>query len=94
MLTIVATIKANPGKEAFVQAALEKLLPVTRKEAGCVQYDMHRNNDDPSHFLFFELWTTRELWQAHINAPHLVEFREATEGALAELTILEMTQVA
>ena len=51
-LTIVAHIHAVPGKEELVQSELEKLVPITRKEAGCLQYDLHRDNDDPTHFLF------------------------------------------
>ena len=93
MLTIVADIRAHPEKAGRVEAELQKLISVTRAEAGCVQYDLHRNDEDPAHFLFFEIWESRELWQAHMNAPHLAAFREATEGAVAELVIHEMTRI-
>ena len=36
-LTIVANIKAAPGKIDLVKAELEKLIPITRAEAGCIQ---------------------------------------------------------
>ena len=68
-LTIVANIQANPDKIDLVKAELEKLVPITRAENGCLQYDLHRDNEDPGHFLFYENWESRELWQTHMNAP-------------------------
>lgn len=90
-LTIVAHIHAKPDHIAQVQAELEKLIPTTRAEPGCLQYDLHRDNADPAHFMFYENWTSRALWQAHMNAPHLAAYMRATEGAVAEFTLHEMT---
>ena len=93
-LTIVAQITANPGFEATVRRELEKLVPLTREESGCIQYDLHLDNSNPNLFLFFEIWQTRELWQAHMNASHLDDFREGTAGAIADFVLNEMTQIA
>ncbi|MGI9297467.1 MAG: putative quinol monooxygenase [Gammaproteobacteria bacterium] len=93
MLTIIANIYAKPGKEALVKSELEKLIPITRKEAGCVQYDLHADNENPAHFLFYENWESRDLWQTHMNAPHLAAYMQATEGAVADFTIAEMTKI-
>ena len=92
-LTIIANIKVNSGKVDLVKAELEKLIPVTRAEKGCLQYDLHQDNEDPEHFLFYENWESRELWQTHMNAPHLAAYIEATEGAVAEFSINEMSQI-
>jgi len=92
-LTIVANIKVNSGKVDLVKAELEKLIPITRAEKGCLQYDLHQDNEDPEHFLFYENWESRELWQTHMNAPHLAAYMEATEGAVAEFTINEMSHI-
>ena len=50
------------------------LLGPTKKEAGYVQYDMHVDNDDPRHFLFYENWTSRDLLEKHIASPHVQAF--------------------
>lgn len=93
-LIIVASIHAKKGQEARVLAELEKLVAPTRVETGCVQYDLHRDNDDPAHFLFYEIWENRELWQQHMNAAHLTAYMQATEGAVETFTLNEMTKVA
>lgn len=92
-LTIVGNIHANPDQIDLVKAELQKLVPVTRSEAGCIQYDLHQDNDQPAHFMFYENWESRELWQAHMNAPHLTAYMKATDGAVAEFTLNEMTYI-
>lgn len=90
-LTIVANIKANPDQLELVRSELLKLIPITRAEAGCIRYDLHQDNENPNHFLFYETWESRELWQAHMNAPHLAAYMDATDGAVSEFTVNEMT---
>ncbi|MEM7247966.1 MAG: putative quinol monooxygenase [Acidobacteriota bacterium] len=90
-LTIVAHVHAQPDQVALVEAELRKLVLPTRGEEGCLQYDLHRDDEDPAHFLFYENWTSRELWQAHMKSPHLVAYQRATEGAVAKFTLHEMT---
>ena len=93
-LTILAQITAEPGKEALVRAELEKLVPITRAEAGCLQYDLHVDNENPAFFVFYENWENREFWQTHMNAPHLAAYMAATEGAVSNFVLNEMSKIA
>lgn len=93
-LTIVAVIRTEPHQVERVKAELLKLVAATRTEAGCLQYDLHQDDAEPGRFLFFERWKSRDLWQAHMQTPHLAAYRKATEGAVAEFTLYEMTRVA
>ena len=92
-LTIVATIEAKPDKIDLVKAELQMLIAPTLKEAGCIQYDLHQDNQNPAFFLFFENWESRELWQDHMNNTHLAEYASATEGSIDSIVIQEMSQV-
>ena len=91
-LTIVAHITAKPDQIDLVKGELEKLVPITRSEQGCVQYDLHQDNENPAHFMFYENWENRDLWQLHMNAPHLAAYMAATDGAVEDFTLHEMTQ--
>jgi quinol monooxygenase YgiN len=91
-LTIVADIIAKPNQVDFLKSELEKLINATRQEAGCVQYDLHQDNNDPAHFLFFENWESRDHWQTHMNSPHLLQYKAATENAVDSVVISEMTK--
>ncbi|MEM8716003.1 MAG: putative quinol monooxygenase [Cyanobacteria bacterium P01_G01_bin.4] len=93
-LTITGHILANPDHIELVKTELETLVPVTRQEAGCIQYDLHQDNENPAYFMFYENWESRELWQTHMNAPHLAAYLAATEGAVEKFWIHEMTLIA
>ena len=43
--------------------------------------------------MFYENWETRELWQAHMETPHLKAFQETAGEALEEVKVFEMTRV-
>ena len=94
-LTIVARIEANLDKVELVKSELLKLVaPTTLEEAGYIQYDLDRDNENPAVFVFYENWENRELWQQHMNNTHLAEYMKATEGAVASFTLNEMTKLS
>ena len=92
-LTILAQITAVEGKEAFVRTELEKLIEITRAEKGCIQYDLHVDNENAGFFVFYETWENRELWQTHMAAPHLAAYMAATDGAVTNFVLNEMTVI-
>lgn len=92
-LTIVANIIAKEDKVELVKDALIKLIEPTRAEQGCINYDLHQDNENPAHFMFFENWSSRELWQQHMNNHHLADYLKETEGAVDSFTVHEMTYV-
>lgn len=94
VLTIVARIKAKPGKEAELREVLTGLLAPTRAEEGCLGYDLHVDNEDPGLFLFYENWQTKPLWERHMGAPHLEAFKGRTDELVADWNLHQMTKVA
>ena len=93
-LTIVAHITAKPDRIELVKAELEKLIDITRSEEGCLQYDLHQDDENPAHFMFYESWESRDLWQAHMNNQHLQDYKAATDGAVEDFTLHEMIHLA
>lgn len=70
-ITVVATFQARPGKEDELKQALIGLVAPTRKEDGCLNYDLHQLPDEPAKFLFYENWISKELLDAHLKSPHV-----------------------
>lgn len=89
-LTIVADIFAKPDQVEFLKAKLEALIPPTLEEEGCMQYDLHVDNKNPAHFLFYENWKSRELWLKHMEADHIKAHIAATEDAVESVALHEM----
>jgi len=92
-LTIVANIQAKAGKIELVKAELQQLAGITLAEDGCIQYDLHQDNDDPAHLMLYENRESRELWQTHMTAPQTAAYVAATDGAIGTFTLNEMTKV-
>ncbi|MCX7324038.1 MAG: putative quinol monooxygenase [Hyphomicrobiales bacterium] len=77
MIYLIATLRIKPGSLAAVTAAVTPCLEATRKEAGCISYDLHADVTDPEALVFVERWETREALTAHFGTPHLQAWREA-----------------
>lgn len=84
MLTLVAYLKAKPGLEEEMRQKLLSLVGPSRKEAGCIDYDLHRSNDDPGFFLFYENWRSQKDLDDHFEMPYLKEFMATIGDLLAE----------
>jgi quinol monooxygenase YgiN len=70
-ITVVATFQARPGKETELKEILTDLVAPTRKEAGCLNYDLHAAADNPAMFLFHENWTSKAHLDAHLQSAHI-----------------------
>ena len=83
-LTVVALIKAKPGKEATLRADLLALVPITRQEPGCINYDLHIATDNPGHFMFHENWASQQHLNDHLARPHIAAMLAKAPELLAE----------
>ncbi len=92
-LTITASILAKPEKREMVRQSLLNLIAPTRKEKGCLNYDLHQDNENPNRFFFYENWESRDLWQNHNASDHIAAHRKATQDAVVEVVIHEMTPI-
>jgi quinol monooxygenase YgiN len=70
-VTVIAQITAKPGKEADVRRELLSLVAPSRKDAGCINYDLHQRPDKPALFMFHENWTSQADLDAHLAKPDL-----------------------
>jgi len=96
LLTVVAYMRAAEGKTEPLHAALEALIEPTSQEEGYVNYDLHQGVEDPSSFTFYENWLSGENLDAHLAAPHLVEFAKKAGDLLDEsgLTVYRVRRIA
>lgn len=66
-------------KENYLMDAIEllkKLVFETRKEEGCLQYDLIEDIENKGVFFLVELWETEEHHHQHNGSEHLFEFRK------------------
>ena len=68
---VVARVVARPGKEEELRILLRGLVEPTRREAGCVTYELLQNKAEPTDFTFVEEWRSEEELDAHLQSTHL-----------------------
>lgn len=83
-VTLNVHLQAALGQEAALAESLMALLSPTRAERGCINYDLHRNLQDPSKFMFYENWATQEALDQHIATPHIQAFLAKTATLLIQ----------
>ena len=96
LLTVIAHLRARPGKEDELRAVLEALVEPTTGEKGYVNYDMHEAVDEPGLFYFYENWESAQDLDTHLSSPHLQAFAARLDELLDErgLTIARLRRVA
>jgi len=83
-LTVLARIKAKAGREEDVLREILSLIEPTRSEDGCINYDLHRAQDDPALFCLYENWRSRRDLDEHLATPYLQAFLGKAPDLLAE----------
>lgn len=87
MVYVIAHLKAHAGKGDEVVALAGPLVEATRKEEGCISYDLYRKPDEPDRLVFVETWKSRQDVDAHFAEAHLKAFQAAMADRLAEARI-------
>src|SRR4030043_448598 len=69
-LRVVARIKARPNKVNELLSVLSSLVEPTRKELGCLSYELMQNNEDPTDFTLIEEWQGNTALESHFATKH------------------------
>jgi quinol monooxygenase YgiN len=97
MITIVATLQANPGKEGELRAVLTEMVGnVKQHETGRVPtYSLHTSDTDPTMFLFYEQYADASAFEAHGKTDHMKAMGAKLGGLLAGRPVIaRYTEIA
>ncbi len=82
-VTLAVILRAKEGQEPLLEAELRALIAPTRREEGCLTYDLHRALEIPGAFLLHEVWATREHHRLHTKTPHFLRWDARKDALLA-----------
>ncbi len=92
-LSIVAIIRAKKESAECVRSELSKLVAPTRGENGCVEYNLHQDNDASEVFVFCETWESAAHFEKHLSSEHYRNCGNAIEGMVEEKFVHKLTQI-
>jgi quinol monooxygenase YgiN len=83
VIYVMATIQLQPGKQEEFLKAARPFIAESRKEKGCLAYDMHVSATDPNRIVSVEQYESDAAMSAHNTSPHLQALVGAVGGLLA-----------
>jgi len=81
--TLIVNLRAREGQELLLEAELRALVGPTRREQGCLTYDLYRGAEAPSSFLLYEVWASREQHRLHTQTRHFLRWNARKDALLA-----------
>jgi quinol monooxygenase YgiN len=76
-LKVVAIVETSSDKAIELKNICLGLIEPTRKESGCISYELYEDTTNPGRFTFIEEWESQEHLDVHLKTPHLVAAGEA-----------------
>jgi quinol monooxygenase YgiN len=80
---LLVTIKVKPGKGKELETAFAPCIAATKKEPGCLAYELNRDPDDPTAYLLFEKWGNVAALATHLKLEHTTRLLQAV-GPLSD----------
>ena len=69
--SIVAEVRAKPGKEAALRAVTLPLVTLVRSDPKNLVYFLQEDREAPGHFIFYEVFANKEDFEAHNATPYV-----------------------
>ncbi|WPC75208.1 putative quinol monooxygenase [Vibrio porteresiae] len=86
-LTCVAVFAAREGKAQQLKEVLDDLVVHTRKEPGCLSYEVFTSTEDSQRFLVNELYKSKADFEFHSNTSYLKALKSALPKLVEEADI-------
>lgn len=88
---IVARFNVKKDKLGEMREAIEKSVPPTQQEAGCLHYEYSQDIDDETVFVLVEQWSDLQKLALHFKTSHFQEVAQTLDAILADEPVITLT---
>ncbi|UPJ54108.1 antibiotic biosynthesis monooxygenase [Bradyrhizobium sp. 200] len=89
--SVVAQVRAKPGKEEALRAATLPLIDLVRADPKNLVYFLQEDRAKPGHFIFYEIFASQADFDAHNAMPYVQEwFAKLPELAEGGVEVMRM----
>jgi quinol monooxygenase YgiN len=90
--SVVAKVRAKPGREDALRAATLPLIALVRGDPKNLVYFLQEDRAKPGHFIFYEIFASQADFEAHNAMPYVQEwFAKVPELADGGVEVMRMT---
>jgi autoinducer 2-degrading protein len=86
VVLVHVTVKKEMLAE-FERAILANADGARLREPGCLRFDVSQSEDDPTHWMFYEVYKDGAAFDAHRATPHFAAYQEVADRALVSKTL-------
>jgi len=90
-INLTVILKSKTESIEILKSLLLDLVPNSKKETACLQYDLHQSDKEPSIFIFHEVWENQDGLDLHNQQSYLQTFFENAKLYLQEAPIIYKT---
>ena len=84
--SVVAEVRAKPGKEAELRATTLPLIALVRSDPKNLVYFLQEDREAPGHFIFYEIFANQADFDAHNAKPYVKDWftkiRDLADGGV------------
>ncbi|MDR5659501.1 putative quinol monooxygenase [Serpentinicella sp. ANB-PHB4] len=73
MVKVIVKMTIHEGMEEELKTILRPLVAETRKEQGCISYELFQDVNNKREFSFIEEWESAQALQQHMQSKHFKE---------------------
>jgi quinol monooxygenase YgiN len=70
MVKVIVKMILKENQINDLKTLVPELVAETRKESGCIQYQLIQDRDNNNIFFFVEEWDSSSSLEKHMNSPH------------------------
>jgi len=89
---LTAIIKAKEDYRKEVETVLKNMVTETLKEEANELYTLHQSIEDKNHFIFYEIWKSKEGLEQHNQQSYIQEFVGLVDEKLQEKPQIYISQ--
>ncbi|MBO3457481.1 antibiotic biosynthesis monooxygenase [Aetokthonos hydrillicola Thurmond2011] len=81
---VTASIKVKSGMEERFKEEYLPIVNLTLAEEGCLNYNLYQSQANPSIFMLYEKWMSKEILDQHLQMPYMKAISEKASEFLVE----------
>ena len=92
-IVLIARLKVKADKIEAARSAALAIVEPSRKETGCINYDIHQSIEDETVFFWHETWINKVALDEHFATPFFQEFFAIVGEVAAEPPQINLTSM-
>jgi (4S)-4-hydroxy-5-phosphonooxypentane-2,3-dione isomerase len=95
LFVLIAELQVKPeAVEKFIPLIMANANTSVHTEKGCMQFDVTQQQDDPTKFALYEIYSDPTAFELHGQAPHVKDFFAKTKDMIVGRSAQRLTRLA